>query len=166
MTNDLQRFLRAVRTLAKLADKYDRKNHLDTLEKYATAKQKEHVLNAHGLLDPIAQALLKQRVANAKRRCRQCDRDLDTSVIPNAVLGIKEPGMQVLFAERRADAQYCSDDCRQKAYRSRVTAKAAKRERKRNGVTASTAKQKHKRNGNGTSPQTTASSEEQKIACI
>jgi len=151
MSSDLQRFLRAVRTLARLGDKYDLKNHLDTLEKYATAKQKDDVLNASALLDPIAQALVKQRLEHVEHRCRQCGHNLDTTLIPNALLGIKTPGMQVSLSERRADRQYCDPTCRQRAYRARVTAKAAKREQKRHVVTDSTAKRSLKRHGNGAS---------------
>lgn len=148
--NDLQGFFRAVRALAKLGGKHGLETHLDALGKHATAKQKEDVMNASAMLDPIAKALLQHRVNHVERRCRQCGQNLDTSVLPNAMLGIEAPGMQVFLSERRPDAQYCGPTCRQSAYRARVvTAKTAKHERKRHVVTDEDGEATASRNDDG-----------------
>lgn len=103
MSSDLQRFLRAVRTLAKLADKYDRETHLDALGRYATKKQEDDLLSVGAFLDDIGQQLLRQRLA-AKHSCRQCGND-----VHNVLVGTT----YVVGAGRRTAAQYCSPACRQ-----------------------------------------------------
>lgn len=117
MSSDFDRFLRAVRTLAKLAWKYDKETWLNDLGRYATVKQESDVWFVGDYLDEIGMVLSKRRV---EPRCRQCGDKI------NIRRGDDEP-------DARADAQYCGPKCRQRAYRGRVTASAPKRKRKRNG---------------------------------
>jgi hypothetical protein len=119
MSSDLQRFLRAVRTLAKLARTYGDEAVLDALGQHATLKQEGDVRFVGGFLDDIGKELY-ERSGDPVPHCRQCDKEICNDVRYND----RDP---------RADAQYCGPACRQKAYRSRVTANTAKHNRKRNG---------------------------------
>jgi hypothetical protein len=135
MNSDLQRFLHAVRTLAKLARTYDDEAFLEALGRYATVQQEGDVWFVGTFLDGIGSELSKRRV---DRRCRQCGKEIMT---PNqriaGMLGVSAGTVRADVGENderdvRADAQYCGPACRQRAYRSRVTANAEKRKPKRN----------------------------------
>lgn len=109
MSNDLQRFLCAVRTLEKLLGEYGCDAWLEALGRFATEKQ-ENVVGAVGtILIEISDELAMRRV---HRYC-PCGEPI------TAGLG-------------RADTIYCSAGCRQAAYRERVAAKDTKPKRKRN----------------------------------
>jgi hypothetical protein len=120
MSSDLDRFLRAVRTLARLAHKYGDDSFMEALGRYATVKQEGEVWFVGTFLDDIGSELSKRCVEQTTRICAECggegvgrkDRD-DTLNRPNS--------------------RYCSAKCRQKAYRKRVTGKASPRAGKRNG---------------------------------
>ncbi len=118
MTSDLDRLLRAVRTLAKIASTYDTEHLLDVLGQYATLKQEGEVRFVAAFLDEIGQELFK-RSGDPRPHCQQCDKEICDDVRYDD----RDP---------RADAQYCGPACRQKAYRDRVKAKAKKRKPKRN----------------------------------
>ena len=115
MSSDLDCFLRAVRTLAKLAQKYGVEPFLNDLGRYATVKQEEDVWFVGDFLDEIGLLLKGRRV---EPRCRQCGDEINIGRADDE-------------RDARADAQYCGPKCRQRAYRSRVTASAPKRKRKR-----------------------------------
>jgi hypothetical protein len=115
MSSDLDRFLRAVRTLAKLAHKYGDDCFLDALGRYAAVKQEGEVWFVGTFLDDIGRELADRRV-EPKRICAECGND-DADRLYD-----------------RSDSRYCSAKCRQKAYRKRVTGKASPRAGKRNGT--------------------------------
>jgi hypothetical protein len=117
MSSDLQRFLRAVRTLEKLWHKYPEEAFLEALGRYATTKQESEVWGVGTFLDDIGRELSKRCV---RLCCRQCGKEIEDDVRYDG-------------GYARADAQYCGAACRQRAYRSRVTASTPNRERKRNG---------------------------------
>jgi hypothetical protein len=117
MSSDLQRFLRAVQTLNKLAHKYSEEGFLEALGRYATVKQEEDVFFVGTFLEDIGRELQNRRV-EVDRPCRQCGRQIDDYDNRDA----------------RADAVYCSSACRQRAYRRRVTADNQNRPRNRNGT--------------------------------
>jgi len=60
MTSDLDRLLRAVRTLAKIARTYDTEHLLDVLGQYATLKQEGEVTFVGAFLDEIGQELCRR----------------------------------------------------------------------------------------------------------
>jgi hypothetical protein len=129
MSSDLQRFLGAVRTLAKLAHEYNTEPFLEALGRYATVKQEGEVWFVGTFLDEIGEELSKRRVRPC---CRECG---------------KEIACDVRYDDRdpRADALYCSPACRQSAYRSRVADKDQKHKRKRNGNRTSLRMERKKR---------------------
>jgi hypothetical protein len=118
MTSDLDRLLRAVRTLAKIARTYDAEHLLDVLGQYATLKQEGELRFVGTFLDDIGEELYK-RSGDPVPHCQQCDKEICDDVRYDD----RDP---------RADAQYCGPACRQKAYRDRVKAKAKKHKPKRN----------------------------------
>jgi hypothetical protein len=112
MSSDLDRFLRAVRTLTKLAHKHpDDSVWIEALGRHATVKQEGDVWFVGTFLDDIGRELSQRRVEEDYPRC-VCGREIENA---------------------RTDAKYCSRKCRQRAYRKRVTADPTKHERKRNG---------------------------------
>jgi hypothetical protein len=112
MSSDLDRFLHAVRTLAKLAHKYRDEDFIESLGRYATVKQEGEVWFVGTFCDDIGRELHERLVES---RCRQCGGDICND-----------------DRDVRADAQYCSAKCRQKAHRSRVTASTTNSGAKRN----------------------------------
>jgi hypothetical protein len=128
-SSDLQRFLRAVRTLAKLARTYDEDAFLDGLGRYATVPQEADVWFVGTFLDDIGRELSMRRI---ERCCRQCGKEISD----NVRYGEQDP---------RADAQYCGPACRQRAYRSRVTTRTPKHNgmRNGNGISLRLRQQKH-----------------------
>jgi hypothetical protein len=129
MSNDLQRFLGAVRTLAKLAFEYNDEAWLEALGRYATVKQEHDVHFVGEFLDQIGRELRDRRVAPC---CRECGKEINIDRSDDQ-------------ADARADALYCSPACRQSAYRSRVADKTGKHMRKRNGDGASLRLRRKKR---------------------
>ena len=95
MSSDLQRFLRAVKTIAKLAWKYPDEAFLEALGRYATVQQEDDVGFVGEFLDEIGRELSKRRVRPC---CRQCDKEICDDV---------------RYDDRnpRADAQYCGPRC-------------------------------------------------------
>jgi hypothetical protein len=86
---------------------------MHTCNIYATVQQEADVWFVGTFLDDIGRELSARRVELC---CRQC-------------------GKEICYDGRdpRTDAQYCGPACRQRAYRSRVTTSAPKREREPNG---------------------------------
>jgi hypothetical protein len=118
MSSDLQRFLRAIQTLSKLAGKYGEEAFLEALGRYATVKQEDDVHFVGEFLDGIGCELQKRRV---ERRCRQCGNEIQYNA-------------RYDNRDARADAVYCSPACRQRAYRRRVTANTQTRDCNCNGT--------------------------------
>ena len=137
MTSDLDRLLRAVRTLAKIAHEYDNEHLLDVLGEYATVKQEDDVAFVGTWLSDISEELHKRNVVDGYEQsyphCRQCGKEIDDVRYDDSGRG------------PRADAQYCGQGCRQAAYRDRVAAKTAKPKRKRNGKRISLRLEREKR---------------------
>jgi hypothetical protein len=138
MSSDLQRFLYAVRTLEKLAWKYGgAEAWLEALGRWATVRQEDEVWFVGDFLEHIGEELSKRRVERPLC-CRQCGKEIRIGNETIAkVLGVTTATVCMdvgqVYERVRANALYCSPACRQKAYRSRVTAKSAQPKRKRNG---------------------------------
>lgn len=115
MTSDLDRLLRAVRTLRRLLGEYGEEAVTEGLGRFATAKQENVVWAVGAMLDKIGQELSSRRVHS---RCPEC-------------------GEMITAGLGRADAVYCSAGCKQAAYRARVAANTAKPKRMRNGTSTS-----------------------------
>jgi hypothetical protein len=121
MSSDLSRFLRAVKTLAKLAWKYPDDAWTEALGPYATVKQEGEVWFVGPWLSEIADELDRRRQRRGDARpCSECGKDILNNI---------------RYDNRgaRSDARYCSPKCKQKAYRKRaVTARAHATDNKRN----------------------------------
>src|SRR5215204_4398157 len=103
MSNDLTRFLRAVKVLAKLAHKYPDEAFIEALGCYASVRQESDVQFVGEFLEGIGRELSDMRREPSCRECGnyiQYDRKYDGR-------------------DARPDAKYCSAKCRQKAYRKR-----------------------------------------------
>jgi hypothetical protein len=118
-SSDLSRFLRAVKTLAKLARQYSYEDFVEALGRWASVQEEGDVWFVGTSLDDIGRELADRR-DGSDPHCRQCG-------------GVIESNVRYDERKPRTDAHYCSPKCRQKAYRKRVTANAPKRKDKRNG---------------------------------
>lgn len=114
MASDLQRLLRAAKTIAWLAWKYEQKDIAAALLKHCTQREREDVsLIGQYLVD--VWELYHQAEREAEPRCREC----------NSSVHEWKDGLA------RSDAR-CSPKCRQRAYRKRMTANRSASDRKCN----------------------------------
>jgi hypothetical protein len=111
MSSDLQRLMRAVKIIARLADKYEQEEVAEALLKHCSHRERDAVSYVGTYLGDVWHFLRKAHY-EALPRCRECGAD----------------------AGGRADARYCSPGCRQRAYRKRVTANHSNNGRKRHAA--------------------------------
>src|SRR5262245_54734066 len=119
MTGDLDRFLRAVRTLARLAKEYSDEAFVEALMSDTTANDKHEAWFVGEFLMDIAHELKKRKEEwDAKIHCKQCGRWI-------------EEGRKARKDNRRgrSDGQYCTSACRQAAYRKRRALRITSRTR-------------------------------------
>jgi len=121
MNSDLDRFLRAVRKLCRLVDKYTQEAFAEALGRYASVKQEGEVWFVGTFLDDIGTILSNRRGDWDGQHCRQCGKRIHDNARYND-------------RDARPDVRYCSPRCRQRAYRGRrVTDSTLKCAPKRNG---------------------------------
>lgn len=118
MASDLQRLLRAAKTIARLAWKYDQKDIAAALLKHTTQRERQDVSFISQYLVDVWE-LYHQAEREAELRCCECG---------DSVHEWKD-GLA------RSDARYCSPKCRQRAYRKRMTANRAASGRRCNDTT-------------------------------
>jgi hypothetical protein len=120
MPSDLQRLMRAVRTLSKLAQKYREEDVAAALLKHCTRRQRpDFPFVGQFLLD--LHELYRKPEEDAEPRCCECGDFIHYN--------FKDRGIA------RSDARYCRPACRQKAHRKRVTANRAGGRQRRNAAT-------------------------------
>lgn len=113
MASDLERLLRAVRAITRVAKQYRNEDVVEALLKYATLRDREDVAFAGTFLTGLWESY-RQADEEAGPHCCECGDHLRDRNDGNAD-GII-----------RSDARYCSAACRQKAYRKRVAANRIK----------------------------------------
>ena len=115
MSSDLQRLMRAVKIIAKLAWKYRQQDVAAALLKHYSQRERGDVpLAGQFLTDLWDRYQASER--EAEPRCLQCGESVHDTKDNLA----------------RADARYCSPKCRQRAYRKRVTARCPDGRQKHN----------------------------------
>jgi len=117
MASDLQDLMRAVKIIAKLARKYQQEDVAAALLKHCTQRERADVPFIGQYLVDVWELYCKAEEA-AEPRCAECG---------NSIHEWKDE-----FA--RSDARYCSQKCRQRAYRKRVTANRSANGRRRNAA--------------------------------
>jgi hypothetical protein len=101
---DLQRLMRAVRIIAKLAWKYRQQDVAAALMKHCTKRERGDAYFIGTYLDDVFQ-LNRKAEHDAEQHCCECG---------DSVHERKD-------RDARSDARYCSPKCRTRAYRKRVT---------------------------------------------
>ena len=119
MSSDLESLMRAVKTIERLAHKYDHEALAAALLKDCSRKDREAVAFVGLYLHDVWREHLRGPDQASWPRCYECGRDIER---PDG--------------DPRADARYCSPKCRQRAYRKRVTASPSAESRKGNGGSA------------------------------
>jgi hypothetical protein len=104
MSSDLQRLMRAVKVIAKLARKYRPEDVAAAMMKHCSACERGDAALVGTFLDDIWQ-LNREAEDEAEPRCPECGDFVD--------------GKWTKTSRMRADARYCSQACRQRAYRKR-----------------------------------------------
>lgn len=113
---DLQRLMRAVKTISRLARKYRQEDVAAALLKHVSQRDRESVAFVGGYLSDVWE-LYKEPEREAEPRCCECGKNIcDIKACECAKHGIDEDLLP------RTDARYCSAKCRQRAYRKRVAA--------------------------------------------
>jgi hypothetical protein len=112
MPSDLQRLMRAVRVITKVAREYDDEEVAEALMKHCSRKERGEAAFAGGFLEGMWQ-LNKKAESEAEPRCCECGENiLDAKSTAAAEAGREE-------RDPRADTRYCSPKCRTRAYRKR-----------------------------------------------
>jgi hypothetical protein len=115
MSSDLQRLMRAVKVIAKLAWKYEQEDVAAAMMKHCSARERSDAALVGSFLDDIWQ-LNRKAEDEAEPRCCECGENIyDIKASECAKRGIDED-------PPRTDVRYCSAKCRQRAYRKRVAA--------------------------------------------
>ena len=115
---DLERLMRAVRTIERLAWKHDCKDAAAVLMEHCSCKDRDAAAFAGYWLVEVWE-LNRKAHQESNPRCVECGDDVE--------------GKRDVV---RSDASYCSPACRQRAYRKRVTAPLPAERSKRNGNAA------------------------------
>jgi hypothetical protein len=103
MSSDLQRLMRAVKIIAELAWKYHTEDVAAAMMKHCSRRERDKAAFVGTFLDNIFQ-LNHKAESEAEPRCCECGGNIFDA--KGTSLG-------------RADARYCSQVCRQRAYRKR-----------------------------------------------
>src|SRR5262249_349598 len=120
MSSDLQQLMRAVKIIAKLAWKYRHEDVAAALLKHCSQREREDVPFVGQYLVEVWE-LYKGPESDAEPRCCECGTNIYDS----------KDGVA------RRDTRYCSQACRQRAYRKRVMASPSGSSRKRHAVNSS-----------------------------
>jgi hypothetical protein len=124
---DLERLMRAVKVIAKLAWQHEAKDVADALMQHATVRERENVPFVGQYLQDV-ESYYREADAAAEPRCAECGRSIYygkkaiarfSGIDPQTVA--RDTGTR--YAVARSDARYCSAKCRQKAYRNRQAAR-------------------------------------------
>jgi hypothetical protein len=119
--SDLERLMRAVKVIAKLASKYRDEDVAEALMKHCTVRERVASAFVGTFLTDAWESNRKaeEAVEAAEPRCCGCGQSVHEWTKNSS-------------GYARSDARYCSAKCRQKAYRKRVTAKHGGGGRRRN----------------------------------
>jgi hypothetical protein len=142
--SDLQRLMRAVKIIARLAQKYDQKDVADALMKHCSRRDRDVAAFIRQYFVDVFD-LNRKAEEEAEPRCCECGGNVFNAKNFNRqiaeILGVSpqtidhDCGTKVRTV--RADTRYCSPKCRQRAYRKRkrVTVRHSSSRRKRHAAT-------------------------------
>ena len=144
MSSDLQQLMRAVKIIAKLAWKYRPEDVAAALLKHCSQRERKDVPFVGQYLVDVWE-LYKGPESGAEPRCCECggsiyvkkDGNRQIAEILGVSRGTIERDTGQKYSAIRADTRYCSQACRQRAYRKRVMASPSGSSRKRHAVTSS-----------------------------
>jgi hypothetical protein len=130
---DLERLMRAVKVIAKLAWQYEAKDVADALMQHATLRERENVRFVADYLSEV-ESYYREAHAATEQRCVECggmiydsrnggasDKAIGHLLSTDAQTIARWAGTQ--YSPVRSNARYCSAKCRQKAYRKRQAAR-------------------------------------------